>query len=266
MKLISLLLTFLFLLSGCDGRPSFVELCESHSEICNEFTNDTWCRAERTKVGLANYDEKLQPSDEGKYKQLIAYEHYASCMDHASLIEHIQLKHKKTARINNAIKAKEQIRLISENTSDSNHPHLLYYHWSRYLSDVALSKFLKKEGTKVLENPESQFNLATYYSKRDQDKTLGLLFHALELYQAGDDVNVEIFKSISSIFAEKNENKLAYIWLKVLELYQPNDVAIKDNTLQNYIQFYKLDEKFLNKVANLTLDKIETGSFKAPKY
>ena len=35
------------------------------------------------------------------------------------------------------------------------------------------------EGSAALETPESQFNLATYYIKRDPDKTLDLLFHAL---------------------------------------------------------------------------------------
>ena len=86
----------LFTLIACDRGPNFAELCEQHNEICQEFETDTWCKRERISVGLANISEKLKASDDNKFQQLIAYENYKSCMAHASKIEHIKLKDKKT--------------------------------------------------------------------------------------------------------------------------------------------------------------------------
>ncbi|MFB1000804.1 MAG: DUF2989 domain-containing protein, partial [Colwellia sp.] len=105
---------------------------------------------------------------------------YAKCIDHASKIEKNKLKNKQMMRVNNSIKAKKRIAEISKETEKSDHPHLLYYHWSRYINEESLARFMAQEGTKSLENSHSQYNLATYYTKIDPKKTLRLLYRSLE--------------------------------------------------------------------------------------
>lgn len=251
---------------GCDSRPSFSTLCEENPEICQEFTEDTWCKKERLEVGYANWRHKESPGELEKFNQLIAYEKYEKCIAKASLIEHIKLKEKKTKRLNNLAIARDKIKRISEITKYSEHPRLLYYHWSRYLDKDALAKFLALEGSALLETHESQFELATHYTKRDPVKTLDLLYHSLELIKPDQTINVEVFKAISTYFADLKEAKQTYIWLKVLRLYAPEDEDIKQETLDNYVKGYGLDENFLNKIASATLDRIESGQFKAPKH
>ena len=257
---------FIVMLSACDSRPSFTTLCEENPEICQEFTKDTWCKNERIQVGYANWEHKKKPHDLAKYNQLIAYEKYEKCIAKASLIEHIKLKEKTTKRINNLAIAKQKIKRISEITQYSEHPRLLYYHWSRYLNKDALQKLLALENTPSLETPESQFELATYYAKRDPTKTIGLLYHSLELIQAEQEINVEVFKAIATYFTDIQEPKQTYIWLKVLRLYAPDDQDIKQKTLEGYINDYDLDGKYLDKIASATLKKIQSGKFIAPKY
>jgi hypothetical protein len=266
MKRLKLLYLLPLTLFGCDSSVNLAQICNDNPQICAEFKEDNYCKKERKNTILAQVALKKSPDDLHKYKSLIAYENYAKCMALASKIEHIKLKEKKTARINNLIKARARIKELSIETKDSNHPYLLYFHWSRYLDDKALAKFLKQEGSALLETPESQFNLATYYIKRDPDKTLALLFHALELYKPEQKINKEIFKSLSSIFTDKKEYKQAYIWLRVLALYDPKDKSISSNTLSQYSKTYGLDSPFLDKVAKSTLHKIEQGKFKAPKF
>jgi hypothetical protein len=256
----------LLLISGCDSGPSFSQLCEENPEICGEFHEDSWCKRERIAVGAANIEHKSNAGDLQKFNQLIAYENYNKCVSHASKIEHIKLKEKKTRRIENMMKARQRIEEIAEQTRGSDHPRLLYFHWTRYLDEQALEKFLALEGTGELETPESQFELATYYIKRDQNKTLQLLFHALELYKDGDDINPEIFKSLSSIFADKKQPKQSYIWLRVLQLYMPDDSSLSQTTLDNYVALNHLKVDFLDKVAETTLDKILSETFTAPKF
>ncbi|MDG1752524.1 MAG: DUF2989 domain-containing protein [Thalassotalea sp.] len=260
------LIFILILLSGCDSGPSFAQLCEENPKICGEFHEDSWCKRERIAVGAANIEHKLKAGDLEKFNQLIAYENYNKCVTHASKIEHIKLKEKKTRRIENMMAARQRIEEIAEETINSEHPRLLYFHWTRYLNEQSLEKFLSLEGTSALETTESQYELATYYIKIDQAKTLQLLFRALELNKEENDINVEIFKSLSSIFADKKQPKQSYIWLRVLQLYMPDDPSLSDVTLNNYVKLNNLDVNFLDKVAETTLDKILSTTFTTPQF
>lgn len=251
-------------LMACEKGPNFAELCEQHPEICQEFQEDSWCKRERIAVGFANLAHKQAANDSNKFQQLIAYEGYEKCMELASKIEHIKLKVKKTRRINNVIKAQEKIKAIALATRNSEHPDLLYFHWSRYLDEHSLNKFVALEGNQLLERPNRQVNLASYYAKRDPNKTLKLLYHALELYPSEAVIDTEIFKSIASIFADKKEYKQAYIWSKVLHIYDPEDKNISEKTLQSYIKGYSLNAAFLDKVAHSTLNKVMAGKFVSP--
>lgn len=259
------LISLIAILSGCNKPPTFAELCSKTPEICEEFEEDSWCKSERISVGFANLAHRNNPEDLERFNQLISYEKYQKCMTHASKIEHIKFKEKQTMRINNVSKAKAKIKEISEVTKSSNLPELLYFHWSRYIDKDALKRFLELEKTQQLETAELQFKLATYYAKRDQNKTLRVLYHALELTDKDIPVNNEIFKSIATIFADKKKYKQVYIWSKILVTYSPEDEHINKLDLQDYAKSFDLNTEFLDDVALKTLKKILEGSFKAPR-
>jgi len=252
------------LLSSCNKGPNLAQVCQDNPEICAKITEDNHCRRERNNTILTDVTLKQTHADSQKYQLLIAYEKYKACMGLASQIEHIKLKEKKTNRVQNYLRVQALISNLADQTKNSENPLLLYYHWTRFLDNDALAKFLKLEGTKALENPESQLHLATYYAKKDPNKTIKLLFHALELYQPDAHINPEIFHTLTTIYADKQQYKQAYIWLMILKLYAPDDPALKDKTIENYIDRKQLDIKFLNKVAKATLTKIANGKFKAP--
>lgn len=263
-KQVSVLCTA-FILFGCEKTYEFVNLCEENPNLCQEFTKDSWCKSERIAVAFANLSHINKPSEENKFNQLINYEKYEKCMDLASKIEHIKLKDKKTSRIANTNKARLRIKTLSEETKGLKHPNLLYFHWSRYLDNNALNHFLAMEGSDLLETPSLQFNLATYYAKKDQNKTLHFLYHALELTNNDEPINTEIFKSISTIFTDKHKPKQAYIWSKIQVLHTPLDQTITNTTLNEYAKRFNLDHTFLDAIAQKTLKTILNGKFKAPK-
>lgn len=94
----------------------------------------------------------------------------------ASQIQHIKLKEKTTLRKNNLLKAQAKLAELSDETLDSTHPHLLYYHWTSELDKKALAQFLTLEGSSALENSISQFQLATYYVKKTRIKPYSYYF------------------------------------------------------------------------------------------
>lgn len=253
-------------LYGCDTGPDLAKLCGENPKLCTEFIEDNWCKQERKDVIIAKADLLKLKKDKQKYNLLVAYEDYAACMNKVSKIEHIKLKHKPKIRVDNYLKAQRRIEEISEQTKGSMHPELLYYHWTRYLDEEALKKLLSLEGSAVVQTTESQFNLATYYTKRDLDKSLTLLFRALELVKPETEINEEIFETIITIYNDRSEYKQAYIWLKILTLYHPDDKHVRENSLTQYEKAKSLDGALLDKVAQATLEKIVSGEFKSPKH
>jgi hypothetical protein len=265
MKLLPLIFS-LFLLSGCDGSKSLVQLCKDNPQICEEFGQDSWCKSERIDVALARIDLKTIKKDSRKYNLLIAYEHYVSCMGLASQIQHIKLKEKTTMRKDNLLKAKARLAELSEEIHDSTHPHLLYYHWSREQNKTALAQFLMLEGTPALEDSISQFQLATYYAKKDNKKTLHLLFRSLELHQPDAKLIPQVFETLATIFTNRDQPKQAYIWLNIYHLVTTKHTKKVKQQLKQYQRAFSLDGDFLDDVANNTLANIENGEFKTPKY
>lgn len=253
-------------LSGCGDNVNLVQLCKDNEEICNEFGQDSWCKSERIDVALNRIKVKNNNLDTGKYNLLIAYEGYIKCMSLASQIQHIKLKEKTTVRKNNLSKAKNNMSLLSEQSAESKHPHLLYYYWSRESNVLALEEFLKLEGSDILENSTAQFHLATYYIKRNTKKTLGLLYHALELHQPGTQLSPEVLQSLATIFTQKKQYKQAYIWLRTYQLLLDKPNKMIETSLIGYQQAKKLDAEFLDEVASTTLAKIEAGKFTSPSY
>jgi hypothetical protein len=265
MKLLTILF-LLLLLPGCDNKKNLSELCEENPQICQEFSQDNWCKKERNEVSLARIALKTTEKDLEKYNLLIAYEHYIDCMGLASQIQHIKLVEKTTMRKNNLIKAETKLAQLSAKTNNSSHPHLLYYHWSRESNKNALAQFLTLEGSAALENSLSQFQLATYYTKIDNDKTLQLLFRALELHSPNEQLIPEIFQTLATIFTNKDKPKQAYIWLKAYQLVvNKRDIRVKQQ-LKQFQSAYSLDGDFLDKVAFNTVANIENGEFKTPKF
>jgi len=261
-----LLLCTLFLLSSCDSGKSLADLCKENPQICHEFGEDSWCKRERVDIALARIALKTQKQDLQKYHLLVAYEGYVSCMSLASQIQHIKLKEKTTLRKNNLLKAKTQLAELSDQTLTSKHPHLLYYHWSREFNKKSLQQFIQLEGSSELENAISQYHLASYYSKKNISKTLALLFHALELHQPKEKLIPEVLQTLATIFTNKDKPKQAYIWLKIYQLVVNNNSNQVEFTLQQLAKSHSLNVDFLDEVAKSTLDKIEQGEFKAPKY
>lgn len=254
------------LLTACTDRVDVNKLCKENPGICEELTPDSWCKAERVSIIAFRVNVKNANKDIDKYNLLLAYEDYAKCMGIASQIEHIKLKEKGTYRKNNLIKAKEQLAYFTKDTLKSEHPHLLFYHWTRRADQEALDKFLKLEGTAALENSRAQFDLATYYIKRDHKKTFGLLYRSLELYDPDSEFPTEIIQTLATMHYKQKQYKQAYIWLKTYELILDKPDKLVNESLLQYEKAFDLDVNFLNKVASNNLDKIEDGEFKSPKY
>lgn len=261
------ILPIILLLSACDNSIKLSELCKDNTEICKDFGNDSWCKSERRQISLERIYVKNKDLDIDKYNLLIAYEGYIKCMELASQIQHIKLKEKTTHRKNNLIKAKGYLSLLAEKNIDSKHPHLLFYYWSRESNSQALADFLKLEGSPELENSIAQFHLATYYIKRDNKKTMGLLYHALELHEPGTILIDEILQTLATMHTKEKRYKHAYIWLRAYQLTQKkNNNNLTEISLNSFHKESGLERDFLDDIANDTLTKIKNGEFVSPKF
>lgn len=265
MPLITLIfLVFLmFTITGCDSAKTVKTVCLETPEVCEDLNADGWCRAERRLVILGRHEENINPTDDLRYQLLLDLEHYKKCVHKASLIEHIKLKEKTTSRVNGYITSIREIKRISEATKNTNHPQLLYWHWSRNADEQALDKFLALQKNRMLETPELQLKLASYYTKLDPNLTIDILYHALSLYKGDRPPNIEILTTLSTIYLKQEKFKHAYVWGKLGQLAGGNDIDLAP--LRAMLINENQGIAALDTLAEQYLEAIEAGEFKPPK-
>ncbi len=249
---IFVLFTFLILLSGCDKLfpLSAKDMCKEQPPFCADLNPDGWCLAEKKRIISHRYEYLTAPSELLDYRLLLDFEDYKVCISKAAQIVHIKQVEKQAHRMEAVVVAEKEIKRLSRKTQHSSEPHLLLYHWSRFGKQELLKKFLILRDKDKLNSPELQIGLASYYVKFDMEKAITTLYRALELYREQDELDSEIFTSLSTMHMKVEDFKNAYVWGKVAEelsqkdinlaiikpLLNPSDkVKTLDNLAENYV-------------------------------
>ena len=255
----------LVMLSACsEGELTLRAVCEQEPGLCSDLNSDSHCNLQRRDLIMQRFEEKRLPSDKNKYQLLVDFEKYSKCIELAAGIEHIKLKEKTTTRMIGYMTSLKEIRRLSDETVSSDDPHLLFYHWSRNKSDSHLQRFLQAEQNKQLETPELQMALVSYYSKRDTEKSIQLLHHALELYPPNPKIDPEIYASLTSIFYKKKDYASSYHWAVLAQKSGAFNVELQE--LKIYLEQAKLDHKKIKEAAEHTLAQLQLGQFTPPKF
>ncbi|MER2494006.1 DUF2989 domain-containing protein [Catenovulum sediminis] len=249
--------------SACDSGLSLNEVCQSTPQICEDLNTDAWCKQERKDVILGRYAEMQNPTDDVRYKLIMDFEAYSTCVEKASFIEHIKLKDKQTGRVRGFVTSVKELERLSNQTKDSNHPHLLYWHWSRNGDEQAMSRFLALRDSGILQTPELQFKLATYYVKFNRDLTIDTLYHALTLYDGEKPVNPEILKTLSTLYLKDEKYKHAYVWGKLAKEFGVTDIDLAP--LRAVLKNQSISIAQLNDIADDYGSAIENGEFTPPR-
>lgn len=261
-KLTTCVLSLLLLNACSEPELTVRQVCDEKPEMCSDLNKDGHCNVERREVIVNRYIERKMPSDKNKYRLLADFEKYSKCINLASKIEHKKLKEKTTSRVEGYITSLKEIKRLSDDTRTSEMPELVYYHWSRNGDERSLKKFLALGESNKLETPELQFALATYWVKRDIDKTIGILYHTLELYKPDEEVNPEIFRTLTTVYLNKDDIKKAYVWAMVAKELGDKRVEIEEMKFMLMDQGASISK--LDKLVDKTVDQIESYSFVSP--
>lgn len=264
MKYLALTLSVLLLSACSEQELTLRSVCEQESGLCSDLNDDSHCNLQRRDLIMQRYEEKRLPSDKNKYQLLVDFEKYSKCIELAAGIEHIKLKEKTSTRMLGYMTSLREIKRLSEETLSSDDPHLLYYHWSRNKSDSHLQRFLQAEQRHQLETPELQMALVSYYSKRDKEKSIQLLHHALELYPANSKIDPEIYASLTSMFYKKKDYATSYHWALLAQQSGAFNVELQE--LKIYLEQAQLDHEKIKETAEHTLAQLQLGQFTPPKF
>ena len=250
-------------LSACDQGLTLKSICEQTPEFCEDLNDDAWCKKERKEVIVGRYNEAKNPTDEVRFKLIMDFEKYSTCVEKASFIEHIKLKDKQTGRVKGFVTSVRELERLSKVTADSQDPNLLYWHWSRNGDEDAMSRFLGLRDSGILQTPELQFKLATYYVKFDRDLTIDTLYRALELYKEGDRINPEILNTLSTLYLKEEKFKHAYVWGKLAKEFGVSDIDLAP--LRAVLKTQGVSISQLNDLASDYESALESGTFEPPK-
>jgi hypothetical protein len=267
MRLLTLI-TLAFLLSGCAnmffGQKTISQICKEYPQMCNDLNSDAHCRREKAEIIRTRYANRQAPSDPLKFDLLMQFEDYQECIGKAAQIEHIKHKEKKTDRVKGVITARRQLAQLARDTEDSKYPYLLHYHWSRFGRQESLREYLVLEKAGKLEEPELQVFLAEFYVKRDLDKTVRILYRALELYESGDEVNPEIFYSLSTIFLKQERFPRAYVWAYIAKEYDVDNLDL--TAIEALVRQVGKRPSRLEDIGDDYMSDIRSGDFVAPEH
>lgn len=248
-------------LTGCmEGKPSVSEICESTPGICSDLNTDNWCNVERNKLIYSRYERSLDDTNENQYTVMRDLEEYSECIELAATLEMTKSKQKQSDRLEAFINSRKNIEKLADDTADSEHPLWLYWHWANRSDHDALDKLLALEGSKKMETPELKLALATYYTKKDSQKTFELLYSALRLYRPDDRVNPEIPSTLVSMYLKEGNGPEAYVWSQVA--WQFGQKNLDKNSMKAIVNASEDQYDDWGDRAEDIVDNIEDGKFR----
>lgn len=251
------------LLTGClEGNKTTEELCQSQPGLRCEQLNmdDGQCRVPRTDLIWHRFEVLKNPSDSNKIKEYQLTAVYRKCLELASQITPIDQSALKQRRFNALVHSISELERIVQDLSASKEPESLYFLWSQTGNQNARRLFLQMEGTPALETAEMQYALATFYTTRDQKKTIQLLNHSLELTQRGK-VNKEALKSLASTYQGLNQMQHAYLWAMVAKEF---DVPLaSEKEIQLMFGFEPDEYKRLDSLADDVASSLKKGQYRS---
>ncbi len=256
------MLSMTVMLSGCSDwfEPTISEICETHSEMCLDLSLDARCRHERADIIRLRYNHQADTSDAFKYPLLLAFEDYLVCVEEVQHIEHVKRKGKEATRLKGVITAQRELTRLARETKRSLDPHLSYYHWSRHNDKEAFHRFERYVASNKVNDPELLISLASAQIKTDPERTIDTLYKALSLYKDADDIDSAVYLSLVSLGMDKENYRMAYVWLGVGEYF---DEKIPSARRESIGQKFNLPVDILDSVVSDIVSALDNSQFDA---
>ncbi|MDP2560305.1 DUF2989 domain-containing protein [Psychrobium sp. 1_MG-2023] len=254
------------ILSGCDfGGETIYAICEDKPQICNDIKTEGWCKNERALV-IRNRAKEVEGSvsDRHLYQSLKDWKSFSQCIEIAANIKRRQIKDRTAVKPATFLKTLEEIEKIERQTSDSNLPQFLYYHWAETGDKSKIKRLISLDRRNKLRTTELQLMIASYYTKHDKKKAIKAQYKALK-YLTEDDLETldpSLFASLATHFYQTEKYELAYIWTQISALagLSPNEYT----SLKRKLSDLTIDTDKLNEIAEHTYESIYDLDFVAP--
>ena len=250
--------------SGCTElfKPSIASICEEHPAMCADLNPDAWCRAEKADLIRHRFaHQNGMTTGRQKYERLLHLEHYQACIVKAAQIRHIKHRDKEAGRMQGVLTAQDRLKKLKWRTRNDNDPYLSYYHWSRFNDEAALQRFLAFAKAGALNHdPALLIALAAIQAKQSTQHTRQTLYKALSLYSSDDDINKEVFVTLTTLAIDEQQYGQAYLWARVAHHYDGriNISRYKAMATRHAIAASQLEDK-----ADAIIDALGDGEFDA---
>ncbi len=251
-----------FVLSGCfEGNKTTAELCEENPGLqCNKLNvGDGQCRIERTDYIWHRYETLVNATDKKRIHEYALVHTYKKCLELASQITPIDQTELKQQRFQALLHSISELERIEKELGQSTSAQALYFLWTQTGDLNARRQFLQREGKPELDTADMQYALATFYTTRDQEKTLKLLTRALEL-TSPDDVNVDILTTLASTHQGLRNKKHAYVWAMVAKEFGAPLASASELNLM--FGFDDTETQRLQDKADSIIDAIRSRNFR----
>ncbi|QKG00775.1 DUF2989 domain-containing protein [Aeromonas hydrophila] len=247
-------------LTACDD-DRIHNICANYPALCQDLVDDGWCRYERSDIIRARYYLQAEQTERHQYELMRSLERYLKCAERSTNIEYKRAREQKSPRVEGMLAAGDQLAQLDAATRNAKDPYLLLWHWTNNTNELARQQFLALEGQPALEEPELQLALGGIYAKREPQKAIALMQHALSLYREGDQVNGRILTSLSTLYMGQKEYGQAYLWGKVSESFQ-NAAEVSASRFSLYHSLSKQQQEELDSQAAILVEQLKSGTYR----
>lgn len=209
----SLLILFLFILSGCKSdNIKLSQACESVGKVCQNLKVEGRCLSLRRDVIIGAFNLKEKYTEKNQYQHMLILEEYVDCAEKATWVEYrnlaniyaekdaeynhtpsedelkkrkenIESQHKsKQDRIVSYEYSKKLLNDLDEASINNKDPYSLYWHWTRKGDKKAIAKLIELDKEGKINTYDMKYYLSQEYVKRDTDKAISYMLQSLSLY------------------------------------------------------------------------------------
>ncbi|MFB1078745.1 DUF2989 domain-containing protein [Photobacterium damselae] len=248
-------------LQGCFERHKTTDrLCQEKPQLCHDLNiDDGQCRIQRTNLIWQRNRILSAPTDIERLQELKDMKKYQLCLEFAAQIEPIDMKERKTYRIDKLHQVYQSEQKLMEQLLNSYDPNVLYYRWTQGSQD-ALEQFLKQKDSEQVKTTTLQFGYAAYYSQqKNSNKAKQHLLAALSYLEPNEAIQPQLIQGLATYAFQENNLIQAYIWTRTGQQLKLFDVS--DQRMEQHFSFSSKEISTLDKVVDKVVNSLLDGNF-----
>ena len=247
-------------LTACE-QDRIQTICEATPQFCVDLHEDSWCKFERSDLIRARKQQADTPNDANIHELMVNLKIYRDCLDPLLGMEYTKRKERKNDKLEAVIKADAALERLEQQTTGSDYPYLLLWHWQHEGDHQAKARFIALADRPQMQQPELQKELAELLIIRDGPAAMRALHHALSLYGADATIDTDIIADLLTLYTRERRYREIWIWSRVLSQLGHTE-TVNLERIDTYARFDQEQQQQMLQEVDTIIQQLKTGAYR----